>query len=252
MKIATWNISAGINTNDYKGEFFDKEKELNTDDKCLNRIAKAIKEHNLDVVALQEVVTTESFKYMQNLSEKTGLKYYETFENSPCHLIENANFGVAVLSKYPITLIKKQFFENPHLTKQTPKGLYQTHDKGYLAVTINCENPFKLLSASLLPFHRFDHNIVDFKEIFNEFQQFVKDNNVYALGDYNAILGKTNLQCVFNNLESHEFLFDDITTIDNKKCDNILLPKTVKVINKYVVANKDTSDHFLCVVEIEN
>lgn len=182
MKIATWNISAGINTNDYQGEFFDKDKELKPDDRCLNAIAELIKEHDIDVIALQEVVTTEGFKYMQNLSEKTGLKYYESFENSPCHLIENANFGVAILSKFPIKLIKKQFFENPHLTKQTAKGLYHTHDKGYLAVTVNAEKPFDMLCASLLPFHRFDHNIVDFKDIFVEFQDFVLTNNVFALG----------------------------------------------------------------------
>jgi len=115
MKIATWNISAGINTNDYVGEFFDKTKEASVDDRCLNDIANAIIENNIDVIALQEVVTTESFKYMEKLSEKTGLKFFETFENSPCHLIENANFGVAVLSRYPIKLIKKQFFEKAQL-----------------------------------------------------------------------------------------------------------------------------------------
>ena len=250
MKIATWNIGAGINTNDYKGEFFDKEKELRPDDKCLNAIANVIKEHNLDVIALQEVVTTESFKYMQNLSEKTGLKYYETFENSPCHLIENANFGVAILSRYPITLIKKQFFDNPKLTKQTEKGLYHTHDKGYLVVEVNCEKTFKILSASLLPFHRFDQNIVNFKDIFIEFQEFVQSNNIYALGDYNAILGKPSLQQVFDRLHNYKFLFDEVTTIDNKKCDNILLPQNVQVLDQYVVVRDDISDHYLCVAEI--
>ncbi len=251
MKIATWNISAGINTNDYKGEFFDKEKELMPDDRCLNAIAKAIIENDIDVIALQEVVTTESFKYMQNLSAKTGMKYYEVFENSPCHLIENANFGVAILSKFPLKLIKKQFFENPRLTKQTAKGLYHTHDKGYLAVRVCAEKPFDMLDASLLPFHRFDHNIVDFKEIFNEFQDFVLNGNVFALGDFNAIEGKKNLQQVFDRMnEKYDFLFDEVTTIDNKKCDNILLPKDVVVKDKYLITNEDISDHFLCVAEI--
>ena len=252
MKIATWNISAGINTNNYKGEFFDKEKELSPDDKCLNAISDIIREHNIDVIAVQEVVTTESFKYMSTLSQKTGLNYYETFENSPCHLIENANFGVAILSRFPIKLIKKQMFENPKLTKQTTKGLYHTHDKGYLAVEIECDNKFKVLSASLLPFHRFDRDIVDFKELFNEFQAFVQGNNVFALGDFNAILGKECLQNVFDKLENYEFLFDEVTTIDNKKCDNIILPKTVNVLDRYVVVRDDISDHFLCVAEIEN
>lgn len=250
MKIATWNISAGINPNDYVGEFFDKQKESNVDDRCLNDIAKAIVMHNIDVIALQEVVTTESFRYLENLSKLTNLKYYYSFENSPCHLIENANFGVAILSKYPINLIKKQFFDNPHLTKQTQKGLYHTHDKGYLAVEVMAENPFNLLCTSLLPFHRFDHNIVDFKNLFEEFQSFVLENNVYALGDFNAIEGKENLQKVFDKLNSsHQFLFDEVTTNDNKKCDNILLPKKIKIKDKYIVKNFDISDHYLCVAE---
>ena len=251
MKIATWNISAGINTNDYKGEFFDKEREANIDDRCLNDIAKAINENDIDVIALQEVVTTENFRYMEKLSSKTNLKYYEAFENSPCHLIDNANFGVAILSRYPIKLIKKQFFENPHLTKQTSKGLYHTHDKGYLAVDILADKPFKLLSASLLPFHRFDASILDYKYLFDEFQDFVLNNKVYALGDFNAIEGKVHLQKVFDRIDKEfNFLFDEVTTIDNKKCDNILLSKNINVKSKYIVKNTDISDHYLCVAEI--
>lgn len=251
MKIATWNISAGINTNDYVGEFFDKQKEANVDDRCLNDIAKILVENNIDVIALQEVVTTESFKYMEKLSEKTGLKYYDSFENSPCHLIENANFGIAVLSRYPIKLIKKQFFENPNITKQTKKGLYYSHNKGYMAVEVMAEQSIKLLTASLLPFHRFDRNILEFKHLFNEFQDFILENNVYALGDFNAIEGKSNLQNVFDRINlKYNFLFDEITTNDNKKCDNILLPKNISIKDKYIVKNDDISDHFLCVVEI--
>ena len=253
MKIATWNISAGINPNDYKGEFFDKEKESTPDDKCLNAIANDIIKHNIDIIALQEVITTDSFNYMKNLSQKTNLKYYETFENSPCHLIENANFGVAILSKYPLSTVRKEFFKNPNLKKQTATGLYHTHDKGYLVADVNAPKPFKFLSASLLPFHRFDHNIVDFKDLFIDFQNDILKNNIYALGDFNAILGKSNLQMVFDKLnDNYEYLFDEITTTDNKKCDNIILPKGTNVVNKYIVTNDDISDHFLCVAEIKD
>ena len=112
------------------------------------------------------------------------------------------------------------------------------------------ERPFNLLCTSLLPFHRFDHNIVDFKNLFEEFQSFVLENNVYALGDFNAIEGKENLQKVFDKLNSsHQFLFDEVTTNDNKKCDNILLPKKIKIKDKYIVKNFDISDHYLCVAE---
>ena len=66
MKIATWNIGSGINTNNYVGEFFDKTPEANPDDKCMQIIAKQITENNIDVIALQEVITTESFEYIEN------------------------------------------------------------------------------------------------------------------------------------------------------------------------------------------
>ena len=251
MKIATWNISAGINTNDYVGEFFDKEKEANVDDECLNSIANEIVSQNIDVIALQEVVTTESFQYMQRLSEKTGMRYFETFENSPCHLIENASFGVAVLSKYPIEVVKKEFYPNPNLTKQTAKGLYKTHEKGYLCVKVKAEKEFCILSTQLLPFHRFDAQITDFKHIFTSFQDFVLNNNVYVLGDFNAIDGKKHLEKVFDKFEGrYQFLFDEVTTVDGKKCDNIILPRDVAVKNSYIVHDNKTSDHFMCVAEI--
>lgn len=251
MKIATWNISAGINPNDYKGEYFDKEKETTPDDACLNAIAQLIIKENIDVIALQEVVTTKRFKYMENLSKKTGMKFYESFEVSPCNLIENANFGLAILSKHPINLIKKQLFKNPNLTKQTEKGTYKTHDKGYLAVQVKAENEFCFVCTNLLPFHRFGSDALDHKNIFEEFQDFVLSNNAYALGDFNAILGKERLQLIFDRLnKKYQFLFDEITTTDNKKCDNILLPKDVRIKNKYLVKNTNISDHYLCVAEI--
>jgi len=251
MKIATWNISAGINTNDYVGEFFDKEKEANVDDECLNSIANEIVLQDIDVIALQEVVTTESFQYMKRLSEKTGMKYFETFENSPCHLIENASFGVAVLSKYPIEVVKKEFYPNPNLTKQTAKGLYKTHEKGYLCVKVKAEKEFCILSTQLLPFHRFDAQITEFKDLFAGFQDFVLKNNVYALGDFNAIKGKEHLSQVFDKInDKYNFLFNEITTTDDKKCDNIILPKKIKVKSSYVVKDNLVSDHLLCVAEI--
>lgn len=250
MKIATWNISAGIDINSYSGELFDKEKEIELNDNCLISIANEIIDQNIDVIALQEVVTTESFQYMKKLSEKTGLKYFETFENSPCHLIENASFGVAILSRYPIEVVGRLFFKNPHLTKQTAKGLYTTHEKGYMCVKVFAETEFYLLSTQLLPFHRFDVQITDFKNLFVEFQDFVLKNKVYALGDFNAIEGKKHLKEVFDKFDEYQFLFDEITTTDGKRCDNIILPKSVKIKSSYIVKENTTSDHLMCVAEI--
>ena len=71
------------------------------------------------------------------------------------------------------------------------------------------------------------------------------------LGDFNAIEGKKHLSQVFDRFgERYQFLFDEITTTDGKKCDNIILPKEIEVKAKYIVKDNLTSDHLMCVAEI--
>lgn len=250
MKIATWNIGSGINTNDYVGEFFDKTPEANPDDKCMQIIAKQITENNIDVIALQEVITTESFEYIENLSKLTGLEYYETFENSPSHLIKNTMYGVALLSKYPIEVVKKEFFKNPNLTKITAKGEYKSHDKGYILAKICADEPFYISNTHFLPFHRFDTEILDYAESFVPFQKDLIKYNAIACGDYNVVEGAKKLKQLLNKLEDFEFVFDEISTVDDKKCDNILIPKKIIKKSQKMIKNADSSDHFMCIVEI--
>lgn len=250
MKIATWNIGSGINTNDYVGEFFDKVPEANPDDKCMQVIAKQIVENNIDVIALQEVITTESFDYIKKLSKLTGLEYYETFENSPSHLIKNTMFGVAILSRYPIEVIRKEFFANPNLTKTTAKGVYKTHDKGYMLVKILADKPFYISNTHFLPFHRFDTEILDYAESFVAFQEDLINYNAIACGDYNVVEGAEKLKNLLSKLTDFEFVFDEISTVDNKRCDNILIPKKIEKKSQKMIKNADSSDHYMCIIEI--
>lgn len=250
MIIATWNIGSGINTNDYVGEFFDKVPEANPDDKCMQIIAKQIIENNIDVISLQEVITTESFEYIEKLSKLTGLEYYETFENSPSHLIKNTMYGIAILSKYPIEMIKKEFFKNPDLTKTTAKGVYKSHDKGYMIAKIHAPEPFCISNTHFLPFHRFDTEILEYAESFVPFQNDLMSFDAIACGDYNVVEGSSKLKILLNNLTDFEFVFDEVSTVDNKKCDNILIPKKIAKKSKKMIKNTDSSDHFMCIVEI--
>ncbi len=137
MKIGSWNISSGINVNNYKNELFDITPSVSVNDECLTEISELIKQNNIDVIALQEVITTPSFHFLESLSKLSGLKYFCEFENSPGFLIENTCFGVAILSKYPIQNIRNKLFKNPNLKKTTEKGSYSSHDKGYISATIN-------------------------------------------------------------------------------------------------------------------
>lgn len=251
MKIATWNIGSGININSYTEELFDIAPAAKTDDSVMEIIAKQIKDNNIDVIALQEVITTESFKYIETLSKKTGMKYFVTYENSPCHLVKNTMFGVAILSKYPLEVVKEKLYENPHLLKQTEKGTYTTHDKGYILAKVLSDKPFYISCTQILPFHRFNADILDYKQITEEFQQDNIKYNAICCGDFNVIDGVTKIKKVFTLFDGlYEPTFDDITTIDGKRCDNIFVPKDIEVKNKKLFVNDLSSDHYMCMIEI--
>lgn len=251
MKIATWNISSGVNTANYQGELFDKQIEASAEDECLNQIAAEIKKHNIDVIALQEVITTKSFAFMETLSKLSGLEYFETFENSPGFLVKDSMFGVAVLSKYPIEVIKKEFFTNPNLTKKTEKGVYTTHDKAFMCVKVKAEEDINVITTQFLPFHRFNADILEYKHIFDDFQDYISSNNIYVCGDFNVTEGNTKLALLLDKLlKTHKTTFDAITTTDGKRCDNVLIPQSTEVKSVYMESEITPSDHYLLVVEI--
>lgn len=248
MKIGTWNISSGINVNNYNNELFDITPSVNVNDECLTQIAELIKQNDLDVVALQEVITTPSFHFLENLSKLCGLKHFCEFEISPGFLIENTRFGVAILSKYPIHNVQNKLFKNPNLKKVTEKGSYSSHDKGYICATIK---GITFISTQFLPFHRFNEKIVHFKDYFDELQNDAIKTNAIVCGDFNAVLGFCELAKVLDKLQStHTFCFDNITTTDGKRTDNILVPKDTRIKNQHIETEITPSDHFLCVIEI--
>lgn len=251
MKIATWNISSGVNTANYQGELFDKQIEASAEDECLKQIAELIVLNNIDVIALQEVITTESFAFMETLSKLTGLEHYETFENSPGFLVKDSMFGVAVLSKYPLEVIKKEFFKNPNLTKTTEKGVYTTHDKAFMCVKVKAEKELNIITTQFLPFHRFNADILDFKDTFDDFQEFIENNNVFVCGDFNVTQGNTKLVKLLDKIsQTHMLTFDEITTTDGKRCDNIFVPNGTAVKGTYMETKITPSDHYLLVIEI--
>lgn len=251
MIIATWNISSGIDMKNYQGELFDRTPDTFFDESGLTKIAEAIKKYKVDVIALQEVTTSPSFKFVEKLSKLTNLEHFEIFENSPGFLIEGTKIGLAILSKFPIKNAVKEFFNNPNLTKTTSKSTYSSHDKGFIAATICAEQNFNLICTQFLPFHRFDKDIFEFKPIFKNFQEIAKSHSSLVCGDFNVIDGKAKLVKFLNELEpTHEFVFDEITTTDSKRCDNIIVPKNIKIKSKKIITNTGISDHFLCIIEI--
>ena len=157
LKIASFNISGGFYEDDQTVDFFDKKTSENIDSKLLNDIIKNINEEDIDIICFQEIITTERINYINRIMENTNLKYEEHFTLSPCHIIDNTDCGLAILSKYPLGGSIKQLFTNPKLSKTTSSGnTYYTYDKGFLITivplfplytySIFCPSPFSAVS----------------------------------------------------------------------------------------------------------
>lgn len=249
LKIATYNISGGFYCGDESQEYLDREAATSVDNKLLDEIIKTINEENIDIICFQEIITTKETKYIETIINKTNLKYHDSYELSPCNLVKDTNCGLAILSKYPITNSIKEVFTNPKLSKTTSSGnTYYTYDKGYLLSTININDEnLNLLTHHGFPFRRFNSTLEQNPSVFQEFDNVInslKPNIV--TGDFNSenfmdLMNQTN--------KNYKRLFNEITTVDDKRFDDILLPKEQEYISKKII--KSLSDHFLLIVEIK-
>lgn len=248
LKIGSYNISGGFYEDNQSIDFFDKEKSNDIDLRLLNDTVKIINDEDIDIICLQEIITTERIHYINRIMEKTNLNYEEHFELSPCHIIENTECGIAILSKYPIDNSIKKFFTNPMLSKTTSSGkTYYTFDKGLLISKININNNYiNVLTHHGFPFRRFNSTPEDNINTFIEFDNYVKEYNPDIItGDFNS---ENFLNMMTYTKENYIKTISEITTDDGMKFDNILLKNNNKYSKKII---KSLSDHFIVINEIE-
>lgn len=248
LKIATYNISGGFYDDDQSVDFLDKEKASDIDLRLLNDMVKIINDEKIDIICFQEIITTERINYIQRIIDKTELKYEDHFELSPCHIIENTDCGVAILSRYPINNSIKQLFTNPMLAKTTNSGkTYYTFDKGFMVSTLDVEGKkLSVLNNIGFPYRRFNSTPEEHKEIFMEFDNYIKELNPdIVLGDFNA---EYFIDMMPYTKETYIKTVDEGTTDDGKKFDNILLKNGSNYSSRVIPS---LSDHFIVVSEID-
>ena len=246
IKIATYNISGGFYDDDQSVDFLDKEKAKDIDLRLLNDMVKIINDEGIDIICFQEIITTERINYIKRIMDKTELKYEDHFELSPCHIIENTDCGIAILSKYPITNSIKQLFTNPMLAKTTSSGkTYYTFDKGFMISTIDINNKTTSILTNIgFPYRRFNSIPEEHKDIFLEFDNYIKELNPDILtGDFNAERFYEMMPYTKGNYIK---TIDEATTEDGMKSDNILLKNGSTYSSKII---KSLSDHYIVVSE---
>ncbi len=248
FKVANFNISGGFYIGNEDIEYLDREAVDNVDNRLLNQIIDTINNENIDVICFQEIITTKEVKYLESIADNTKLKYYDYYELSECNIVKNTNCGIAIFSRYPINCIKKELFPNPKLSKTTSSGnTYYTYDKGYMI----CELEFNgekinVLTHHGFPYRRFNSTPEDNPKVFNYFDDVItKYNPDIITGDFNA---ENFMDLMVNTSKKYKRTIDDITTVDGKKFDDILVYNNTNVSTKII---KLLSDHFIIVDDIE-
>ena len=248
LKIATWNISGGIIQDTEESNYFDQGKKDTINEDFLNKIIEIINTEDIDIISFQEIITTERINYINKIINNTQLKEYRYLELSPCNLVEDTNCGLAILSKYKIDNVDKLMFTNPKLSIVTSTGkTYYTYDKGSLLCSISVNDKIiNYINNHGFPIKRFNSEPKDNMNIYNEFSTFIsKFKDTIVTGDFNLEEIKDYIQI----LNTKKEVFGEITTINNRRYDNIFLDDCYKLINKKMI--EAYSDHFICIAEIE-
>ena len=248
LKIASYNISGGFYNDEDKTEYLDKKSAEVIDDRLLNQIIETINKEDIDIICFQEIITTERIQYIKAIIGGTNLKNCEYYELSKNNIVKDTNCGIAVLSKYPIEVIKRELFPNPGLTKTTSSGkTYGLFDKGYMLFNMLIDNKnIKILTHHGFPFRKFDSTGEDNIQVFEFFDNKVKEYNPDLItGDFNVDDMMSLMPYTKNN---YIRTIDKITTDDGKKFDDILIHKDNNY-SSYIL--KLLSDHFMVISVIE-
>ncbi|MGW6681155.1 endonuclease/exonuclease/phosphatase family protein [[Kitasatospora] papulosa] len=149
LELATWNIGGGI-----VGASHQRDGTPSPD-----YYASVLRQHAPDVVCLQEAHDYFGSRESQPhyLARQAGYPHVELFPTSVSHLAEDANFALAVLSRFPITSTVYRQFPNPGRTGTGPDGEpWRLDDKGYLITRIGLGNyEIGLINGHCFPLRHF-------------------------------------------------------------------------------------------------
>ena len=231
LKIASYNISGGFFNSSDTTEYLDKERVETVDDGLLKEIMDTVINEEIDVICFQEIITTERIKYIDRICENTDLKYYDYFELSECNIVKDTNCGIAILSKYPIEIIRKI------ITTERIKYIDRIKVKG---------EEITILNHHGFPYEVFDSTPEENPNVFKFFDKAIElAKPDVIVGDFNA---NNFMPLMEKTSEKYIRTIDSVTTVEGEKLDDILLPKgsyyTCKVL-------KLLSDHYMIITEIQ-
>lgn len=242
IRIASYNISGGFYIGNEDEEYLDREAINSVDNKLLYELINTINNENIDILCLQEVITTPHVKYIEQIANATSLKYYDSFELSPCNIVKDTEAGIAIMSKYPLHTLTKQLFPNPRIAFTTSSGnTYYTYDKGYMVCEVEIDNnKIKVFNHHNFPFRRFRSTARDNMLVFEHFDSILKKENPDAvMGDFNT---EDFMDLVPTLNTFYNRTINTITTVDGMSFDEILLRNKSNTKGRLI---RGLSDHYM-------
>ena len=204
----------------------------------ISKIAKKITDNNIDVVGIQEVdrgtLRSGGVDLLKELSEISGYPYYAFFKTID---FKGGDYGVAVLSRYPIDSSEKILLESEG-TEQRVLGFTKI-DLG--------EQKISFL-VTHLSFRNKDIRISQLSQladILSKEDEFVLtgDFNTFELGALDEMSGVGRV----NRLESPTVTFPD----GNLCIDNILYSKNAWSFGEINLVTESYSDHYMIFADAE-
>lgn len=198
----------------------------------ISKIAKNITDNNIDIIGIQEVdrgtLRSGGVDILKELSEISGYPYYAFFKTID---FKGGDYGVAVLSKYPIVSSEKILLRSEG-TEQRALGITQI-DLGERKITF---------LVTHLTFRNKDIRISQLSQladILSQMDEFVLtgDFNTFDLGALDGMSGVGRV----NRLDSPTVTFPD----GNLCIDNIVYSESTWCFGKINLVTESYSDHYM-------
>ncbi|GLO65746.1 hypothetical protein MACH08_15300 [Oceanobacillus kimchii] len=244
IKVGTFNVAAG---NGLDGEY------------NIERLADTISDLDVDIIGLQEVDVHWGYRsnfdhMMEELASRLDMEYFfaPIYDLEPVNEGDpNRQFGVGVLSKYPI--IEAENRNITRLSTQVPNPT-PTAEPGFLQAKINVEGAEVMFYVTHLDY-RSDPTIREMQVA--DMQEIMSEGNYNILvGDMNARPKATELSPLFTDFVDVWDMNDtngDTFPAHNpdRRIDYIMSSKRMEVNAAEVKNEVESSDHLPVIAEIE-
>lgn len=218
--------------------------------------------HDPDVLCLSEVLIDDSegnSEFVDKLASATGLKHRQVLRSEESFIYIGKYYGIAILSKYPITNYEKYKLPNPKFEVTRPYGDYWImHDKYVQHATLDGDGEkFNLFNLHYFPVHHFKKSIdtEEMKPYRKALGDFFTNKGferpTIITGDFNNKGARLNdvFPELFESSNLKEAIEVETTILDGKdQLDHILYTHDTLIV-KDAKAEKYLSDHYALVVE---